>query len=325
MKAAALLLASALLLALAGPAPAASNLTVAVAVKPGMGQGLLAEKFQLLLAAEGKGRYKVDVSYQDSGGDETQILNRLKSGQVQLAVVSPGPLDRMAPLVRLIEYPFMFRDYLQAEKVLDGRAGQEVLKSLEKSGFKGLAFGENGFRHLTNSQRPVRQAQDIKGLRVRVMESSLHQRIWEMLGASPLPHPWPVDDLLARGVIDGQENPLQLIWGYRLDRQQPHLSLTAHSYAAVVCLANLDWFNSLPARERKLVQEAMLKAARHQRTKSRDLEAQSLAQLKKAGVKVEEKPDRDSLRKRTADLGRDPLFAGSEMQSALKLFQRLTR
>jgi TRAP-type C4-dicarboxylate transport system substrate-binding protein len=201
--------------------------------------------------------------------------------------------------------------------VLQGAAGRKVLNSLNAAGMQGLAFGENGFRHLTNNKRAVVKAQDLKGLRVRVMESALQKELWQRLGATPVPHPWPIEDLLAKGGADGQENPLWVIWLYRLDKLQKHLTLTGHVYSAHICAANLAWFQSLPLSEQKMLSKAMKQAAAYQRDLNRKNEQKALGRLKAAGMQAVDKPDLASFKKKLGGLAESALFSAPGLKQLL--------
>lgn len=307
---------------LAAAGQAAEQISLAMATKPGVGQSVAAEKFKEALETRSGGRLVVKLVYGPESGGDLAILKRLKSGRWQMGIANPGPWENWVPETRVVEFPFLFADTAQAEKALDGPAGQTLLKALEQGGFKGLAFGENGFRHLTNNLRPIQKAADVKGLKLRIMDSPLHMRLWRLLGAKPVPHEWPINDFLARGGVDGQENPLEIIWGYRLDQQQKFLSLTGHVYSAPICAANLAWFKSLSSADRGLVQAAMSEAAQFQRRHNRQGEANALAQLRQAGMQVTDNPDRQSFRRLTQDMARDAAFRRPKVRSLLGQFQK---
>jgi len=311
---------------LAAPwAAQAGPLRLAVVTKPGSAQNLCTANFARLLDQATQGRLKVELLHSGAAGDETQILEKVRQGKLELCVVTTGPFDRVAPQARAVEYPFLFESYSQADRVLQGPAGRRLLASLEKAGFVGLAFAENGFRNLTNNVRPVRRVADARGLRLRVMESELQTRLWQMLGATPVPHPWPITGLLASGKVDGQENPLGVIWNYRLDKVQKYLSLTRHVYSAHICAANPAWFRALPPADRKLVAECMHQAAMAQRTENRRQVAQCLTKLKQAGMRVVENPDRNSFGKRVSSLASSELFIQPEVAAMLEAFRRALR
>lgn len=291
--------------------------SLAVVTKPGAAQSVLAQRFAELVSKASDGASQVKIYHSQAKGDESQILAQLKKGSLNLAVVTAGVFDSHAPLTRAVEYPFLFKNYAQVDKVLQGAAGQKVLDSLKAAGMQGLAFGENGFRHLTNNKRPVAKASDLNGLRVRVMESALQKELWQRLGATPIPHPWPIEGLLAKGGADGQENPLWVIWLYRLDKLQQHLTLTGHVYSAHICAANLAWFQALPLAEQKMLAKAMSQAAAYQRALNRKNEQKALTQLKAAGMQVLDQPDLASFKQKLGDLTDSPLFDAPGLKKLL--------
>lgn len=300
----------------------AGPLRLAVVTKPGSAQNVCAEAFAQVLEHSSQGRLKVELFHSGSMGDECQILYKLRQGQLDMCVVTAGSFDRIAPQVRAVEFPFLFENYTQVDLVLQGTVGRRLLASLEDTGFKGLAFAENGFRNLTNSRRPIKQAVDVKGLLIRVMESKLQTCLWRELGAVPVPHPWPITELLAAGRVDGQENPLGVIWHYRLDKVQKHLSLTRHVYSAHICVANPIWYHALSRFDQRLVAMSMEKAAAYQREHNRGQVAFYLSQLKTAGMEVVENPDRASFKAKASDLAATPLFDNPRVMQMLMMFKK---
>src|SRR5690606_19087156 len=123
------------------------------------------------------------------------------------------------------DIPFLFRDAQHARRVLDGQVGQEILEKFTAKGFHALAWGEQGFRHLTNNRRAVQTPDDFKGLKIRTMENPVHITAFRALGALPTPMAWPeVVTGLQQGTIDGQENPISVIVSARLSQTQKHLT-----------------------------------------------------------------------------------------------------
>ncbi len=302
------LLALAASLLMAAPAPAALKIKLGVVTKPGSAQNVAAEKFKELVEQRSGGDVTVKIYHSASLGSETEILQQIQMGSVQMGIITLGPIDAFVPEVDVVAFPFLFKSYEQVDQILDGPLGDEILKRLEKAGFKGLAFSENGFRHLTNRVRPVHTVDDVKGLKIRVMESTLHKELWRALGANPTPMAWPIYTELEQGTIDGQENPLWVAWTYKLYEVQKYLSLTGHVYSAHAVLANLDWFNGLDAGTRKLLADAAREAARYERNWNRSNEAGFLAKLKKAGMIVDEHPDIDSFRAKVTGLRNLDMF-----------------
>ena len=202
MKKSLLFLSVALLFIFANNGLAATKIKLGVVTKPGSAQNIVAEKFKELIENRSKGAYEVKIFHSASLGNETEILQQIQMNTIQMGVITGGPFDTFNPIARVINYPFLFKDNAQVDEILDGPLGKEILTSLENSGFKGLSYSENGFRNLTNNKKPVNSPDDIKGLKVRVMSSAIHQAIWKALGANPTPMPWPIYTELEQGVID---------------------------------------------------------------------------------------------------------------------------
>ncbi len=302
-------------------APAEETIRLGVVTRPGAAQNVAAEYFKRLL--ESKSSLRVTIRDSGSLGTETDILKLIQRGGIEMGIVTSGPFDEFVPEIKVIDYPYLFDTYQQADAALEGPLGAEMLGRLEKAGFKGLAFSENGFRHLTNSRRPVHTVEDVKGLRIRVMESSLHEALWQVFGARVLPigSLEAVEKGLEAGAIDGQENPFSAIWSNRFYKGQKYLSLTGHVYSSHIAVANLRWFRNLPAWDRALIEVSMKEAARYERRWSRASEADFLHKLKEAGLAVDESPDKASFRAKAATLADLDIFKTEDVKALLRRFQ----
>jgi tripartite ATP-independent transporter DctP family solute receptor len=300
-----------------GSALAATNIKLAVVTKPGSAQNIAAEKFKELVEQRSNGDIKVQIFHSGSLGNETEILQQVQMNSIQMAIVTGGPFDTFDPMARVVNYPFLFKNYEQVDEILDGPLGGELLKSLENSGFKGLCFSENGFRNLTNNKRPVKTAADLKGLKIRVMSSAIHKAIWQDLGANPTPMPWPIYTELEQGVIDGQENPLWVMEVYKFYEIQKYMTLTRHVYSYHIDVASLSWWNTLDAKTQATIQKAMYDAAVFQRKDNRSKNAERLKFLKDKGMQVEEHPDIASFRAKVADIQKMDLYQDPQVQGLL--------
>ncbi|NNK97111.1 MAG: TRAP transporter substrate-binding protein [Desulfobacterales bacterium] len=306
-------------------AGAEETIKLGVVTKPGSAQNIVADKFKELVEQRSQGEFKVKIFHSASLGNETEILQQIQLGTIQLAIVTSGPFDSFDPIVRVIDYPFLFKNYRQVDEVLDGPLGSEILTSLEKSGFKGLCFSENGFRNLTNSKRPVTSPSDIGGMKIRVMSSALHKAVWQALGANPTPMPWPIYTELEQGVIDGQENPLWVMEVYKFYEIQKYMTLTRHVYSAHIDVASLNWWNKLDKQNQDLLKEAMCEAARYQRADNRAKNEARLTMLKDKGMQVEENPDISSFRSQVAELKTIDLYKNPQVQKLLLKVLEATR
>ena len=297
--------------------PEIIQVKLGVVTKPGSAQNIAAEKFKELIEQRSNGDIKIQIFHSASLGNETEILQQVQMNTIQMAIVTGGPFDTFDPMARVINYPFLFKDYAQVDKILDGPLGAELLKSLEGSNFKGLCFSENGFRNLTNNKRPVKSPEDIKGLKVRVMASAIHKAIWRALGANPTPMPWPIYTELEQSVIDGQENPLWVMEVYKFYEIQKYMTLTRHVYSYHVDVASLQWWNTLDANNQQMIQEAMYDAAVFQRKDNRSKNAARLQFLKEKGMQVEENPDINAFRSKVTGLKDMDVYKDPKVQALL--------
>jgi tripartite ATP-independent transporter DctP family solute receptor len=307
------------LLAFSAAASISFGMTVKLGVvtKPGSAQNIVAEKFKEIVEEESNGTIDVKIFHSKSIGTETEILQQVQLNTIQMGIITGGPFDTFDPIVRVINYPFLFKDHAQADAILDGPIGLEILKSLEGVVFKGLAFSENGFRNLTNNKRPVKKPEDIKGMKIRVMASALHRAIWQALGANPTPMPWPIYSELEQGVIDGQENPLWVMEVYKFYEVQKYMTLTRHVYSPHIDVASLTWWQTLDKATQDLLQQSMLSAAIYQREDNRSKNSKRLALLKEKGFIVEENPDTDGLRRAVANLKDIDLYQPPKVKAML--------
>lgn len=308
-----------MMLVMAASAMAAKPFTIKLGVvtKPGAAQNIVAEKFKELVEARSGNAYTVKIYHSASIGNETEILQQIQMGTIHMGVITGGPFDTFDPIVRVINYPFLFKDHAQADQILDGPLGDEILSSLETYGFKGLCFSENGFRNLTNNRQAVIGPDHVKGLKIRVMSSALHKSIWQALGANPTPMPWPIYTELEQGVIDGQENPLWVMEVYKFYEIQKYITLTRHVYSPHINVAGLNWFNRLPADDRAMISGAVTEAALFQRQDNREKNAGRLALLKEKGMQVVENPDIDAFRERVSGLRQMDLYREPRVQDLL--------
>lgn len=309
---------------LAATASAETVIKLGIVTPPGSAQHVTAARFAELVQERSNGAYRVEIFHSGSLGTETEILQQVQMGAVEMAICTLGPFDTFVPEVKVVSFPFMFRDYAQVDEVLYGPLGDEVLAALERAGFKGLSFSENGFRNLTNDTRPVHSLADVKGLKIRVMQSTLHKELWRTLGANPTPMGWPIYSELQQGTIDGQENPLWVVWTAKLYEVQKYLTLTGHVYSAHVDIASLGWFNALPEQTQALLKDCMREASRYQREWNRANVQDFLQKLEAAGMQVETEPDLASFKERAESLTSMPLYADPATRALLENFLKAT-
>ncbi|MEI8157179.1 MAG: DctP family TRAP transporter solute-binding subunit [Burkholderiales bacterium] len=298
-------LSCAMALAFSAPLLAAEKVNIGVVTGPTFVHTVAAQKFKEELDKALPGKYDVVVHHSAALGSETQVLQQLQLGTVQMSVCTTGPVEAFVPEIKALELPFLFSSYEASDKVLDGPIGQDLLKRFDKAGLVGMHFLDNGFRNVTNSKHAVNGPDDLKGMKIRTMESPTHLAIWRAIGANPTPMAWPITTQLQQGVLDGQENPISVISAGKLNEAgQKYLSITRHVYSALVFVGSKPFMDKLPAADRKAFMDAATVASLAGRRFVRDNEASQLAGLKAAGMQVVENPDLAAFRSKT-----EPVYA----------------
>lgn len=246
-------------------------------------------KFGEIVEKETNGAIKVQVYSDGVLGGDRQTLEGLQMGTIHGTTVSTGPIAAFAPRFDAFDLPFLFKDKATAFKVVDGPIGQEVLKDLEKVGMIGFCYWENGFRNLTNNKRDVKTIDDIKGLKIRTLESKVHVETWKTLGANPTPMAFnQLYSALEQGVVDGQENPYGNITANKFYEVQKYLTNTRHVYNASPFIVSKKFWDTLSDKEKEIVKKAALEARDYQRQLNEKEDQDSLAELKAKGVKISE-------------------------------------
>jgi len=244
-----------------------------------------------------QGRYKCQQFPSSALGGEREMIEAVQLGTLDLVNTSTGPVGNFVPEVKIVDIPFLFRDYGHARLVMDGPIGQEILTKFPAKGLVALAWTENGFRHMTNSKRAIVKPADAAGLKMRTMENKVHMDGYRTFGILPTPMAFPeVFGALQQGTVDGQENPIPVILASKFSQVQKHLSLTGHVYSPALLLGSPRLMNKLTDADKKIFYEAAKKAAVAQRKKVNDDEANGIAQLEKEGMTVVSKVDGQAFR-----------------------------
>ena len=233
--------------------------------------GVAIDTFAREVDARTNGRYKIQTFYAGALGAERESVEGVQLGTLDLTLTSTGPLPNFVPEVAIFDIPFLFRDYAHARAVLDGPIGQDMLQKFPPKGMVALAWGENGFRHMTNSKRPVNVPDDLKGLKMRTMENPIHIQAYKQFGILPTPMAFTeVFTALQQGTVDGQENPLSVITSAKLDQVQKNLSLTGHVYSPAVILMNKAQWDKLSAADKQAFLDAAKEAVKANRARIDD-------------------------------------------------------
>jgi len=240
-----------------------------------------AEKFAQLVKEKTGGKVEIQVFPSSQLGNQRDLVEGTQFGTIDFTMTSTAVLGNFLPQVAVFDLPFIFRDVQHAYKALD-TVGMEIAQKLQ--GMKLLAYYENGVRHMTNSKRPIRKPEDMKGLKIRVMEQPIYIEMIKALGGNPTPMAFgELFTALQQGVVDGQENPAAHIYTARFFEVQKYISLTAHTYSAEPMLVSLAAWNKLPKELQEKVQAAANESKDWQRDLCRQLEEGYWTKIRESG------------------------------------------
>jgi len=274
-------------------AVAQTTLKMNIAVAQNSHYGVAVDAFAREVETRTGGRYKIQNFYAGALGAEREAVEGVQLGTLDLTLTSTGPIPNFVPEVAILDIPFLFRDYAQARAVLDGPIGQDMLQKFPPKGIVALAWAENGFRHMTNSKRPVNNPDDLKGLKMRTMENPIHIQAYKQFGILPTPMAFTeVYTALQQGTVDGQENPLSVITSAKLDQVQKNLTLTGHVYSPSLILMNKAQWDKLSAADKQAFLDAAKEAVKVNRARVDDDERKAVADLKSKGMAVVENVDK---------------------------------
>jgi TRAP-type transport system periplasmic protein len=252
-------------------------------------QGLGAKRFAELVEQKSGGKIKVRIFPGGQLGGDLQNVSALQGGTLDLMVLNAGLLVGIVKDFAVLDFPFVFNTAEEADAVVDGPVGKKLFDKLPDKGLVGLGYFELGFRNVTNSKRPIARWEDFSGIKLRVIQSPLFIDLFNTLGANSVAMPFPeVYTALEQRVIDGQENPVTVIFDTKFQEVQKYLSLTRHIYNAQSVLLSKRTWDKLSAEERTIIQDALNEAKAYQRQVSREKNTQMLDDLKKAGMQVNE-------------------------------------
>ena len=272
---------------------AQTTMKISISTAQNSHQGVAIDTFAKEVAARTGGRYKVETFYNGSLGGERESIEAVQLGTQELAFSSTGPVPNFVPDAKILDVPFLFRDKAHARAVLDGPIGQELLTKFDAKGFKALAWAENGFRHMTNSKRDVKAPADLKGLKMRTMENPVHIAAYKGFGIITTPMAFPeVFTALQQGTVDGQENPLPVIMSAKFSQVQKHLSLTGHVYSPCIFVMNKGSFDKLSAADKTAFLDAAKVAAKANRDRVDQDDANGVKELRAQGMTVIEDVDK---------------------------------
>ena len=243
---------------------------------------------------ESDGTIKVKHFPDNMLGDDRVATESTINGDIDLVMTQPTVLTSIVPDTYLWEAPFLFSSFDDGLRCFNSELAKKVNNQVEKKGLKVMAFMGNGFRNYTNNKVAVKVPADVKGQKVRVMESDIQLAMWKAWGANPTPMAFAeLLPALQQGTVDAQENPLAIIDSNKLYEVQHYISLTGHLFSPQILLMNKAKYDSMSPKQQKAMDDAAAAFAKKQRERTAELDALSVKKFKDAGCEVIELTDAD--------------------------------
>ncbi|HVL55121.1 MAG TPA: TRAP transporter substrate-binding protein [Burkholderiaceae bacterium] len=243
------------------------------------------EVFKKEVERRTNGELQIDLFPAMQLGGANENVDQVRSGTVFAIVTSIAYFTRIVPEYEAVSLPFLFKSRDDAFKVIDGPIGKLFDEKMAQKGFISLGYGELGFRHVTNNVRPIKSVADFKGLKIRLQPNEVHLETFRALGANPVAMDIKeVYSAMQQGVLDGHENPYNIIFTRRFHEVQKHLSNSGHFYDFINAAANKRLFERLSKPHQQAVVESMHAAMKWQRAEAAKLDDGWREKLIQAGM-----------------------------------------
>lgn len=266
------------------------TITLAHVEQPETTLGRACTAFKEYVEKESDGQLLVNILPNGQIGGDKEAAEGCALGSIQMTPCVTSVLTEYSDNYMILDLPFMFKDRQASYDALDGDLGTELNKDLTPVGLTNLGYNDNGLRQITNNVRPITKPADLKGVKMRVMESPVYVRMFELLGANPVPMSFTeVYTALQQGTVDGQENGMSLIYDSKFQEVVKYLSITNHVYSINACVINSKFYEGLTADQQKIIADGVkIKLVDYERELEGNADADSLQKLKDAGMVVNE-------------------------------------
>ena len=245
------------------------------------------KKFAEAVTAKSGGKIKVTLFLNSALGGDQAVVSAIKGGTVEMSVMNSGILASEAKELALFDFPFLFANEKESDAIVDGPVGKKMHALLQEKGLVGLSYWELGYRHMTDSKRPLNKVEDIEGLKLRVIPNPINVDWVKALGANPTPLPFPeVYGALEQKAIDGQENPIAVIAANKFWEVQKYVALTNHQYNPQSVIFSKKVWDTLSPAEKKIIDDSSDEATKFQREQSRAAVAANVELLRKNGMTI---------------------------------------
>jgi len=267
-------------------ASAAEKIKFGHVAPPFHGQSKGADAFAAYVKEKTNGRIDIATFPMGQLGGERSMAEQVQAGTLQIASITTAVMQNFVPQTGIMDLPYLFPNRETAYAVIgDPKVQEKLFSYLPKKGFIGIGWTENELRDFTNTKRPIRKPEDIKGLKIRVMEAAVFMDTFKQLGASPVGIPFPeIYNALQTGVIDAQENPLLTSILMKFTEVTKFVTLTQHTITECIIIVNPDYWASLSKADQKVFKDAAAVAIKT----NRQVNAELQNKLPKLGISIDE-------------------------------------
>ena len=250
---------------------------------------IAAKKWAELVKERTKGRVEITTfpNEQLSSGNQQKGIEQVAAGVTGASLHSTIIYSVIEPKMAVVSMPWILPNNAAVDKAMKGAPGDKLKELVRAKGIEPLAFGENGFRHWTNSKRPLNSPEDMKGLKMRVPGMKMYISLFKAMGADPTSMSFSeVFTSLQQGTIDGQENPISVIYTSKLNEVQKYMTICNYSYDPLVLGVNKKLWDSLDKDTQEIMRKAAVEAMELNVKLTREDEAKQLDEMKKKGLQV---------------------------------------
>ncbi|CAG9622732.1 DctP family TRAP transporter solute-binding subunit [Sutcliffiella rhizosphaerae] len=238
---------------------------------------------------DGRIKMKIYANESLSNGNSPKGLEAVQNGSTEISIHSTIIYSVLDNKFSVPSLPWLLPNYEQAEKAMNGEGGKELMELIRSKGIEPLAFGESGYRQITNSKKPITSPEDLKGLKIRTPSMEMMVDTYREFGGDPTVMNFAeVFTSLQQGVIDGQENPLPIILNSKLAEVQDYLTVWNYMYDPLVFGMNKKLFDGLDEETQNILRETAQEAAKYQIEINRQQNEEILKELEAAGMEIVE-------------------------------------
>lgn len=272
---------------------------------------LMAEYFAEQMSLRTNGKVTVEVYPSATLGTKAELVSYCLDGTLDFVGGTSDTISQWVPSWQICDLPYLVTDYESADAVYGGPVGERLLEDLEAVGGIGLGFGENGFRQIYNNIRPIETAEDLKGIKLRAMETNIAVNSFKAWGVDPTVVTWSeVYSALQQGTVDGADGPEPLFANAQMQEVVKYMSTTNHFYTIYAPMMSKKVFDTLPAELQQLILEVGEETCEYHRNLSRNQVSEATQKMVDGGLQVYEMPN--EVRQELAQMAKDVYVSSRE-------------